>query len=224
MKKTFVASMVLLFCSITTWSLAQSANEQNAESATPVSENVSRYPVADINALPEDIKQNIHSAKEQLGFIPNFFKALGHRPDQLKAFEIYNKAAMNQDSGLSRAEKEMIIVVHSISNHCTYCVVSHGAMLRKLTGKPLITDQITTNYHEADISPRQKAMLDFALKVTTESHLINEEDFKVLHKHGFSNEDIWDIAAITAFYNMSNRMMNFLAVRPDLEFSKMARK
>ena len=184
---------------------------------------ISRYPVPEINELPEDIKAAILDFQEKLGFIPNVLIALAHRPDEFRAFLAYNNALMNRESGLSAAEKEMIIVAHSTYNGCIYCVASHGAILRLETKAPTISDKVAVNYHEADITSRQKAMIDFAMKVTRNSRSINEEDFEILRTHGFSDEDIWDIAGITSFFNLSNRMMNFMAVRPDDEFYKMGR-
>lgn len=185
---------------------------------------ISRYPVPELSKLPADIQDTILSFKEKLGFIPNVLMALAHRPDEFRAFLAYNAALMNKESGLSAAEKEMIIVAHSNHNGCQYCVQSHGAVLRLETGDPTIADQVAVNYLEADISPRQKAMIDFAMKVTTDSRAINEEDFTVLRSHGFADEDIWDIAGITAFFNLSNRMMNFAAIRPDDQFYMMGRR
>jgi uncharacterized peroxidase-related enzyme len=184
---------------------------------------ISRYPVPALEELPGDIQDTILSFKEKLGFIPNVLMALAHRPDEFRAFLAYNAALMNKKSGLSAAEKEMIIVAHSNHNGCQYCVQSHGAALRLETGNPTISDQVAVNYLEADITPRQKAMIDFAMKVTTDSRAINEEDFAILRSHAFSDEDIWDIAGITAFFNLSNRMMNFAAVRADDAFYMMGR-
>ncbi len=185
---------------------------------------ISRFPVPTFEELPGDIQDTILSFKEKVGFIPNVLMALAHRPDEFRAFMAYNSAVMFKESGLSAAEKEMIIVAHSNHNGCQYCVQSHGAVLRLETGNPTIADQVAVNYLEADITPRQKAMIDFAMKVTTDSRAINEEDFTILRSHGFSDEDIWDIASITAFFNLSNRMMNFAAIRPDDEFYMMGRK
>lgn len=184
---------------------------------------ISRYPVPELNDMPEDIKETILGFKEQLGFIPNVLVALAHRPDEFRAFLAYNNALMGKESGLTPAEKEMLIIAHSNHNGCSYCVQSHGAALRVATGNPTIADQIAVNYKEADITPRQKAMIAFAMKVTNDSRSINEEDFETLRPHGFSDEDIWDIAGITAFFNLSNRMMNFAAIRPDDEFYMMGR-
>ncbi len=185
--------------------------------------NISRYPVPEINDLPEDIKETILAFQEQMGFVPNVLMALAHRPAEFRAFLAYNDALMNKESGLTAAEKEMIIVAFSNYNGCTYCVMSHGAALRLETKNPNIAEQVAVNYHEADITPRQKAMIDFAMKVTKDSRSINEADFETLRTHGFSDEDIWDIAGITAFFNLSNRMMNFAAVHPDDEFYMMGR-
>ena len=184
---------------------------------------VSRYPVPEMNGLPEDIRAIVEGAREKFGFVPNVIKALAHRPAELRAFLTYHTALVEKESGLTAAEKEMLIVAHSAHNGCTYCVMSHGAALRMSSQNPHLTDQIAVNYREADITPRQKAMIDFAMKITNDSRSINEKDFNTLRDHGFSDEDIWDIAGIASFYNMSNRMMNFLAVRPDDEFYMMGR-
>ena len=168
--------------------------------------NISRYPVPQLNDLPEDIKETVLAFQEKLGFIPNVLMALAHRPDEFRAFLAYNNAVMNKESGLTAADREMIILAHSCHNGCVYCVASHGAVLRLETGDPTISDKVAVNYREADLTPRQTAMLDFTMRT-----------------HGFSDEDIWDIAAITSFFNLSNRMMNFLAVHPDDEFYAMGR-
>jgi len=184
---------------------------------------ISRYPVPELNDLPEDLKETILGFQEKLGFIPNVLIALAHRPDELRAFLAYNTAVMGKESGLTAAEKEMLIVAHSNHNGCIYCVASHGAVLRLETGDPTMADKIAVNYREADITPRQKAMIDFAMKVSNDSRSINEADFAILRGHGLNDEDIWDIAAITAFFNLSNRMMSFAAIRPDDEFYAMGR-
>lgn len=186
--------------------------------------SISRYPVPAIDDMPADIKEACLAFKEKLGFVPNVLTALAHRPDELRAFLAYNNALMNKESGLTPAEKEMLILAHSNHNGCSYCVQSHGAALRLATGNPTIADQVTINYKEADITPRQKAIIDFAMKVTTDSCSINEEDFAILRVHGLSDEDIWDIAGITSFFNLSNRILNFAAVRPDDEFYMLGRK
>lgn len=185
--------------------------------------NISRFPVPAHGELQEDVKQIWDGAKEHFGFVPNVAKALSHRPAELRAFLAYDAALTQKESGLTPADREMIIVAHSSHNGCAYCVASHGAALRMASGDPTLSDQVAVNYREADITPRQKAMIDFAMKVTDDSKSINEEDFETLRNHGFSDEDIWDIAGLTAFYNMSNRMMSFLAVRPDDEFYKLGR-
>lgn len=185
---------------------------------------ISRYPVPEIKDLPEDVQAIFKSVKEELGFIPNVMKALSHRPAELRAFLAYHNAVVEKESGLSRAEMEMLIVAHSGYNGCTYCIMSHGATLRKVSGNPYIADQVAVNYLEADITPREKAIIDFAMKITKDSRAINEEDFVVLRTHGLNDEDIWDIAGISSFYNMSNRLMNFAAVRADDEFYTMGRQ
>lgn len=184
---------------------------------------ISRYPVPDINTLPDDLKEMILKVQEKSGFIPNVFLALAHRPDELRAFMAYHDALLYRDGGLTSAEKEMIVVATSGSNHCLYCVVAHGAILRVRAKDPLIADQVATNYRKADISPRQLAMLDFAMKVAHQSYKIDESDFAPLHEHGFDDEDIWDIAGITAFFGLSNRMANLTAMRPNDEFYQLGR-
>ena len=188
-----------------------------------MTKKISRYPIPELNELPEDIQAIHNGAQEQFGFVPNVVKALSHRPEQLRAFLAYNDALVKKDSGLTVAEKEMLIVAFSAKNGCSYCVQSHGAALRGASGNPYVADQLAINYKEADITERERAMIDFGMKVTFDSASVNEKDFETLKAHGFSNEDIWDIAATTAFYNMSNRMMSFLAVHPDEEFYTMGR-
>ncbi|WP_169567842.1 peroxidase-related enzyme [Sneathiella limimaris] len=186
---------------------------------------ISRYSVPDVLDLPEDMKELILGVQEKAGFIPNVFLALAHRPDELRAFFNYHDAIMlREGSNLTKAEKEMIIVATSSDNHCLYCVVAHGALLRIYAKEPLIADQIATNYHKADITERQKAMLDFALKISNEAHTVGEADFEILRSHGFDDEDIWDIGAITAFFGLSNRMANLTAMRPNDEFYAMGRE
>lgn len=188
-----------------------------------MTKKISRYSVPEIKELPDDIQAIFNGAKENTGFIPNVIKALAHRPAELRAFLNYNDAVMNKESGLTDADKEMIIVTFSAKNGCSYCVQSHGASLRMKSGNPYVADQVAINHKEADISERERAMLDFAMKVSIDSASINKDDFDTLKSHGFSEEDIWDIASITAFYNLSNRMMNFLAVHPDEEFYTLGR-
>lgn len=185
---------------------------------------LSRYPVPEVDELPEDLQEICLAYKEQAGFVPNVLRVLGHRPAELRAFLAYNDALMNKESGLTAADKEMMIIAFSATNGCTYCVQSHGAALRVASGNPYIADQVAVNHLEADITPRQKAMIDFAMKLTNNSKAIVEEDFEALRAHDFSDEDIWDIAGITAFFNMSNRLMTFTACHPDEEFYMMGRK
>lgn len=184
---------------------------------------ISRYPVPKINDLPDDLKDMIVGVQEKAGFVPNVFLSLAHRPDELRAFMAYHDALMERDSGLTKAEREMIVVATSGDNNCQYCVVAHGAILRIRAKHPTISDQVAINYRKADITPRQRAMLDFALTVSNTAHTICDEDFAVLRDHGFTDEDIWDIAAITAFFALSNRMANFMSMRANDEFYMMGR-
>jgi uncharacterized peroxidase-related enzyme len=185
---------------------------------------ISRYPVPDLKDLPADIRERIVAVQEKAGFVPNVFLALAHRPAELRAFLAYHDALLlKEDSGLTKGEREMIIVATSGANNCLYCVVAHGAILRIYEKKPLIADQVAINHRKADITPRQKAMLDFALKVTRASHEVGDADFEALRGHGFSDEDIWDIAGITAFFGLSNRMANVMGLRPNDEFYLMGR-
>ncbi len=156
--------------------------------------------------------------QEKAGFIPNVFLTLAHRPDEFRAFFAYHDALMLRDSGLTKAEREMIVVATSGANRCPYCIIAHGAILRVYAKDPRIADQVAVNYRKADISDRQKAMLEFALKVATRSAEIVDEDYTALRNHAFSNEDIWDIGAIAAFFALSNRMADLIAMRPNDEF------
>ena len=185
--------------------------------------NISRYPVPDLNDLPEDLKNFIVTINEKTGFVPNVFLALAHRPDELRAFMAYHDAVMERDGGLSKADREMIVVATSSDNNCQYCVVAHGAILRIRAKNPLIADQVATNHKKADISDRERAMLDFAIKVSRDSRSIDDMDYENLRSHGFSDDDIWDIASITAFFGMSNRLANFLSMRPNDEFYLLGR-
>jgi len=188
-----------------------------------MSQDISRYPVPAIESLPEDVKQRILEVQEKSGFVPNVFLALSHRPDEFRAFFAYHDALMLRPSGLSKGEKEMIVVATSGANHCLYCVVAHGAILRIYEKKPLLADQVAVNYRKADITPRQRAMLDFAMKVCLRSAEVDEADFTALKTHGFSDEDIWDIGAITALFGLSNRMANLVSMQPNPEFHLMGR-
>ena len=185
---------------------------------------ISRYPVPDLNKLPDDLRQRILQVQEKAGFVPNVFLALAHRPAEWRAFMAYHDALLLKETGsLSKGEREMIIVATSAANQCLYCVVAHGAILRVYEKKPLLADQIAVNPLKADITPRQRAMLAFAMQVCSASHTVAEADFEALRAHGFDDEDIWDIAAITAFFGLSNRMANISGMRPNDEFYLMGR-
>jgi uncharacterized peroxidase-related enzyme len=184
---------------------------------------ISRFPVPEIKDLPEDLREMILAVQEKAGFVPNVFLTLAHRPDELRAFMAYHDALMLREGGLMAVDREMIVVATSSDNSCHYCVVAHGAILRVRAKQSTIADQVAINYHKADITPRQIAMLDFALKVSNEAHSVCDEDFETLRGQGFSDEDIWDIAGITAFFGMSNRMANFTSMRPNDEFYMMGR-
>jgi uncharacterized peroxidase-related enzyme len=185
---------------------------------------ISRFPVPDIAALPEDLRARILEVQAKAGFVPNVFLAFSHRPEEARAFFAWHDALLLKDSDtLTKAEREMIIVATSAANDCLYCVVAHGALLRVYAKQPLLADQVATNYLKADITPRQRAMLDFALKVCKDSGALVEADFDALRAHGFGDEDIWDIGAITALFGLSNRMANLLSLRPNDEFYLMGR-
>jgi uncharacterized peroxidase-related enzyme len=187
-----------------------------------------RYPHPELNSLPDDIKARILETQEKAGFIPNVFVAFARRPAEWRAFFAYHDALMmpetaGRESGLSKGDREMIVTTTSAANNCLYCVVAHGAILRIYEKKPLVADQVAVNYLKAEISPRQKAMLDFAMKVCLHSAQISDADFAALHAHGFNDEDAWDIAAITAFFGLSNRMASFSGMMPNAEFYLMGR-
>ena len=183
-----------------------------------------RYPLPDLNTLPEDIRTKILEVQEKSGFVPNVFLAFARRPAEWRAFFAYHDAVMlREGSSLSKGDREMIVTTTSAANHCLYCVVAHGAILRIYEKKPLVADQVAVNYRKADITPRQHAMLDFAMKVCLHSDEIEEGDFTALHAHGFDDEDIWDIGAITAFFGLSNRMANMSGMLPNPEFYLMGR-
>ncbi|MGB0846932.1 MAG: peroxidase-related enzyme [Thiolinea sp.] len=184
---------------------------------------ISRFPIPDINELPEDMRALILDVQEKSGFIPNVFLALAHRPDEFRAFFQYHDALMERASGLTKGEREMIVVATSGINQCTYCVVAHGAILRIREKNPLLADQIGTNYRKADITERQKAMLDFAVKVSLTAYEVGDEDYQTLYGHGFSDDDIWDIGAISAFFALSNRMVNMASIRANDEFYLLGR-
>jgi uncharacterized peroxidase-related enzyme len=184
---------------------------------------ISRFPVPAIAELPEDIRSRLLAVQEKSGFVPNVFLTLAHRPDEFRAFFAYHDALMERDGGLTKAEREMIVVATSSANQCQYCVIAHGAILRIRAKNPLIADQVAINYRKADITPRQMAMLDFAMKVALEAQTVTDIDFAALKDYDFSEDDIWDIAAIAAFFALSNRMANVTAMRPNDEFYLMGR-
>lgn len=184
---------------------------------------ISRYPVPSVAELPDDLRARVLEVQEKSGFVPNVFLALAHRPDECRAFFAYHDALMLRPSGLSKGEKEMIVVATSAANRCLYCVVAHGAILRVYEKQPLLADQVAVNHRKADITPRQRAMLDFAMKVCTASADLGDEDHAALRAHGFDDEDIWDIGAITAFFGLSNRMANLVSMQPNAEFYLMGR-
>jgi uncharacterized peroxidase-related enzyme len=190
----------------------------------PHAANSPRYALPDLNTLPADIQAKALEVQAKAGFIPNVFLALARRPEEWRAFFAYHDALMLKESGnLSKGDREMIVTVTSAANHCLYCVVAHGAILRIYEKKPLVADQVAINHRKADITPRQRAMLDFAMKVCTASHTVEDADFAALHAHGFDDEDAWDIAAITAFFGLSNRMANVSGMQPNAEFYLMGR-
>ncbi len=185
---------------------------------------ISRFPIPTLKDLPEDIQQRIKEVNEKAGFIPNIFLALAHRPAEFRAFFAYHDALMDKETpGLNLAEREMIVVVTSARNQCQYCVIAHGAVLRIRAKNPLIADQLATNYRKADITERQTVMLDYALKVSRQAEKINEQDTAILHEHGFDDDDIWDIGAISAFFGLSNRIVNMSSIRTNDEFYLMGR-
>ena len=185
---------------------------------------ISRFPVPDLADMPEDIRTRIEAVQEKSGFIPNVFLVLAHRPDEFRAFFAYHDALMDKPGNLTKAEREMIVVATSNLNQCQYCVIAHGAILRIRAKDPLIADQVAINYRKADITPRQKAMLDFAVKVSQAAQEVGEADFDALKAEGVDQEDIWDIAGIAAFFGLSNRMANVTSMRPNAEFYTMARE
>ncbi|HZP87880.1 MAG TPA: peroxidase-related enzyme [Burkholderiales bacterium] len=184
---------------------------------------ISRYPVPELKDLPDDIREKMLEVQEKAGFIPNVFLTLAHRPDEFRAFFAYHDALMLRDSALSKAEREMIVVATSGHNHCLYCVVAHGAILRIYAKNVLVADQVAVDHRKADITPRQRAMLDFAVKLARTPEAVAEADYDDLRAHGFSAEDIWDIGAITAFFALSNRMAHLISMRPNEEFFLLGR-
>lgn len=184
---------------------------------------ISRFDVPEIADLPEDLRDKILEVQEKSGFVPNVFLVLAHRPEEMRAFFAYHDALMGRKGNLSMADKEMIIVATSSDNNCLYCVVAHGALLRIRSKDPLLADQVATNYRKADLGDREKAIIDFALKVSNDAKSTDESDFEHLRSFGLDDEDVWDIAGITAFFGLSNRMANVTSMRPNDEFYTMAR-
>jgi uncharacterized peroxidase-related enzyme len=189
----------------------------------PMSQPISRVPVPALENLPEDVRARILAVQEKAGFVPNVFLVLAHRPEEFRAFFAYHDALMEKEGGLTKAQREMIVVATSGANQCQYCVVAHGAVLRIRAKNPLVADQVAINYRKADIPPREKAMLDFAMKVALESHALDDAHLEALRRHGFTDEDAWDIAAIASFFALSNRMADFTGMRPNDEFYLMGR-
>jgi uncharacterized peroxidase-related enzyme len=183
----------------------------------------SRFPIPELDSLPEDIRSRIVAVHQKAGFIPNVFLAWAYRPDEFRAFFAYHDALLEKEGGLTKAEREMIVVATSSLNHCHYCVIAHGAILRIRAKHPLIADQVAVNYLNAELTPRQRAMLDFGMKVAERSHQVNDEDFAGLERHGLTQEEIWDIGAIAALFALSNRMANLMALQPNTEFYSMGR-
>ena len=184
---------------------------------------ISRWPVPALEGLPDDIRARILAVQEKAGFVPNVFLALAHRPDEFRAFFAFHDALMEREGGLTKAEREMIVVATSGANHCTYCVVAHGAILRIYAKHPRVADQVAVNYRKAEITPRQKAMLAFAMKVATDSGALEDADYAAVRAHGFADEDVCDIGAIASFFALSNRMANLLSMPPNDEFFLMGR-
>ncbi len=191
--------------------------------STAAEKPVSRFPVPALKDIPEDIRTRILAVQQKSGFVPNVFLVLARRPDEFRAFFAYHDALMEKPGNLTKAEREMIVVATSNANQCQYCVIAHGAILRIRAKNPLIADQVAINYRKADISPRQKAMLDFAMKIAFEAYAVSEADYTALSGHGFDQEDCWDIAAIAAFFGMSNRLANATNMRPNDEFYMLGR-
>jgi uncharacterized peroxidase-related enzyme len=190
---------------------------------TPGMNAISRFPVPELDTLPADIRTRIVAVHEKAGFIPNVFLAWAHRPDEFRAFFAYHDALLEKEGGLTKAEREMIVVATSSVNHCHYCVIAHGAILRIRAKNPLLADQIAVNSLNAELTPRQRAMLDFAVKVAVRSHEVSDDDFAALRGHGMTEDEIWDIGAIAALFALSNRMANLMALKPNAEFYTMGR-
>ncbi len=190
---------------------------------SPADQAISRFEVPDLEDMPDDIRERILAVQEKSGFIPNIFLALAHRPDEFRAFFAYHDALMEKPGSLTKAEREMIVVATSSLNQCQYCVVAHGAILRIRAKDPFVADQVAANYRKADITERQQAILDFAVLVSAAAYEVDEEDLEALRAHDLSDDDIWDIAGITAFFGLSNRMANVMNLRPNAEFYSLGR-
>ena len=190
---------------------------------TTTEPRIGRFPVPALGDMPADIRERILAVQEKAGFIPNVFLVMAHRPEEFRAFFAYHDALMDRPGNLTKAEREMIVVATSNLNQCQYCVVAHGAILRVRAKNPLIADQVAVNYRKADITGRQKAMLDYAVKVSQAAHTVGDGDLAALAAHGFSEEDAWDIAAIAAFFALSNRLANVTDMRPNDEFYSLGR-
>jgi uncharacterized peroxidase-related enzyme len=224
MSKTIRLTILLALAVLMLNTSVFAGDKVKTDDSKAIKKAISRYPVPEFDKVPEDIQKIMLATKKRRGFIPNVQKALAHRPAEFRAFFTYAKALMGKKSGLTPAEKEMLIIATSSDNGCMYCVQSHGAALRIITKNPQISDQVAVNYHEADLTAREKAIIDFAMKVSNNSKLISDKDIEALSKHGLNREDALDIAGITAFFGLSNRMMNILKVRPDDQFYMMGRK
>jgi len=184
---------------------------------------VSRFPLADVAGLPEDLRERILGIQDKTGFVPNVFLGLAHRPDELRAFLAYHDAVMERDGGLSKAEREMVVVATSATRSCTYCVVAHGAILRVRARDPLLSDYLATDVRQAPVTPRQTALLAYAVRLSTTPELVEDADLEVLRSHGLTDDDIWDVGAVTAFFAMSNRLAHAMALVPNEEFHLMGR-
>lgn len=188
-----------------------------------VDRRITRFALADVDGLPPDLRERIAAIGDRTGFVPNVFLGLAHRPDELRAFLAYHDAIMERDGGLSKAEREMIVVATSAERDCTYCVVAHGAVLRVRAKDPLIADHLATNWRQAPVTARQAALLAYAVKLSTTPELVEDADLDVLRTHGLTDDDIWDVGAVTAFFAMSNRLAHAMALVPNEEFHLMGR-
>jgi uncharacterized peroxidase-related enzyme len=184
---------------------------------------ISEFPVPKLDELPKDIQDRIHAVQDKAGFVPNIFLALAHRPDEFRAFFAYHDALMEKNEGLSKAEREMIVVATSGANNCIYCVVAHGAILRIRHKNPYIADQLATNYLKTELSPRHRLMLNYAMKVSQQADAITQADHQALLDGGFNQDELWDIGSIAALFALSNRLANMARIQPNPEFYSMGR-